>query len=68
MGCSHDCCLGRSVDEVCLERVRAYQTTEPFKKSLRKRQVSVESSFARSAKTGIVCGAFAGRAALAYEL
>ena len=38
--------LCRSVDEVCLERVRAYQSTEPYKKALRKRQVWVEPLFA----------------------
>ncbi len=51
--------LCRSVDETCLERVRAYQQTEPYKKALRKRQVWVEPLFARSAKTGMACGAFA---------
>src|SRR2546426_2136507 len=30
--------LCRSVDEACLERVCAYQQTEPYKKALRKRQ------------------------------
>jgi hypothetical protein len=38
--------LCRSVDEACLERVRAYQYTEPYKKALRKRQVWVEPLFA----------------------
>ena len=38
--------LCRSVDEACLERVRAYQHTEPYKKALRKRQVWVEPLFA----------------------
>ena len=38
--------LCRSVDEVVLERVRAYQQTEPYKKALRKRQVWVEPLFA----------------------
>ena len=38
--------LCRSVDEPCLERVRAYQHTEPYKKALRKRQVWVEPLFA----------------------
>jgi hypothetical protein len=51
--------LGRSVDEVVLERVRAYQHTEPYKKALRKRQVRVEPLFAGSAKTGLVCDASA---------
>jgi transposase len=38
--------LCRSVDEDTLERVRAYQQTEPYKKALRKRQVWVEPLFA----------------------
>ena len=38
--------LCRSVDEPCLERVRAYRQTEPYKKALRKRQVWVEPLFA----------------------
>jgi hypothetical protein len=38
--------LCRSVDETCLERVRAYQLTEPYKKALRKRQVWMEPLFA----------------------
>ena len=38
--------LCHSVDEACLERVRAYQQTEPYKKALRKRQVWVEPLFA----------------------
>ena len=38
--------LCRSVDETCLERVRAYQQTEAYKKALRKRQVWVEPLFA----------------------
>jgi transposase len=38
--------LCRSVDEACLERVRAYPTTESYKKALRKRQVWVEPLFA----------------------
>jgi hypothetical protein len=38
--------LCRSVDETCLEQVRAYQQTEPYKKALRKRQVWVEPLFA----------------------
>jgi hypothetical protein len=38
--------LCRSVDEDTLERVRAYQHTEPYKKALRKRQVWVEPLFA----------------------
>jgi len=38
--------LCRSVDETCLERVRAYQSTSAYKKALRKRQVWVEPLFA----------------------
>jgi len=38
--------LCRSVDEACLEGVRAYQQTGPYKKALRKRQVWVEPLFA----------------------
>ena len=38
--------LCRSVDEACLDRVRAYQSTEEYKKALRKRQVWVEPLFA----------------------
>jgi len=38
--------LCRSVDEACLERVRAYQPTEAYKKALHKRQVWVEPLFA----------------------
>ena len=38
--------LCRSVDEACLDRVRAYQPTEAYKKALRKRQVWVEPLFA----------------------
>lgn len=38
--------LCRSVDEASLERVRAYQHTEPYKKAVRKRQVWVEPLFA----------------------
>jgi transposase len=36
----------RSVDEEYLDRVRAYQPTEPYKKALRKRSVWVEPLFA----------------------
>ena len=43
---ARDCNHCRSVDEACLERVRAYQQTEPYKKALRKRQVWVEPLFA----------------------
>jgi len=38
--------LCRSVDEKYLDRVRAYQPTEPYKKALRKRSVWVEPLFA----------------------
>jgi transposase len=38
--------LCRSVDEACLDRVRAYQLTEAYKKALRKRSVWVEPLFA----------------------
>src|ERR1700730_10521592 len=38
--------LCRSVDEESLDRVRAYQPTEPYKKALRKRSVWVEPLFA----------------------
>jgi len=38
--------LCRSVDEAYLDRVRAYQQTEPYKKALRKRSVWVEPLFA----------------------
>ena len=40
--------LCRSVDEACLDRVRAYQSTEVYKKALRKRQVWVEPLFAEA--------------------
>ena len=40
--------LCRSVDESCLDRVRAYQPTEAYKKALRKRQVWVEPLFAEA--------------------
>ncbi len=40
--------LCRSVDEACLDRVRAYQSTEAYKKALRKRQVWVEPLFAEA--------------------
>jgi transposase len=40
--------LCRSVDETCLDRVRAYQPTEAYKKALRKRQVWVEPLFAEA--------------------
>src|SRR5947207_7536414 len=40
--------LCRSVDEACLDQVRAYQSTEPYKKALRKRQVWVEPLFAEA--------------------
>ena len=38
--------LCRSVDEEYLDRVRAYQPTEAYKKALRKRSVWVEPLFA----------------------
>ncbi len=40
--------LCRSVDEACLDRVRAYPPTEAYKKALRKRQVWVEPLFAEA--------------------
>jgi transposase len=40
--------LCRSVDEVYLDRVRAYRHTEAYKKALRKRQVWVEPLFAEA--------------------
>ena len=40
--------LCRSVDEACLDRVRAYQSTEAYKRALRKRQVWVEPLFAEA--------------------
>ncbi len=40
--------LCRSIDEACLDRVRAYQSTEAYKKALRKRQVWVEPLFAEA--------------------
>jgi hypothetical protein len=40
--------LCRSVDEACLDRVRAYQPTQAYKKALRKRQVWVEPLFAEA--------------------
>jgi len=40
--------LCRSVDEACLDRVRGYHATEPYKKALRKRQVWVEPLFAEA--------------------
>jgi hypothetical protein len=45
----------RSVDEEYVDRVRAYQPTEPYRKALRKRSVWVEPLFARSARTGMGC-------------
>ena len=38
----------RSFDEEYLERVRSYQTTEPYKRALRKRKVWVEPLFGES--------------------
>jgi transposase len=40
--------IGRHRDEVYLERVRGYQTTEPYAKAMRKRQVWVEPLFAEA--------------------
>src|SRR6266496_1550471 len=40
--------LCRSVDEACLDRVRAYRSTEAYKRALRKRQVWVEPLFAEA--------------------
>jgi hypothetical protein len=40
--------LCRSVDETYLDRVRSYQSTEAYKKALRKRQVWVEPLFAEA--------------------
>jgi transposase len=40
--------LCRSVDEACLDRVRAYRPTQAYKKALRKRQVWVEPLFAEA--------------------
>src|SRR5207247_3988145 len=40
--------LCRSVDEEVLDRVRAYSTTEAYKKAYRKRQVWVEPLFAEA--------------------
>lgn len=40
--------LCRSVDETCLDQVRAYQATEAYKKALSKRQVWVEPLFAEA--------------------
>jgi hypothetical protein len=51
--------LCRSVDEEVLDRVRGYHETEAYKKAYRKRAVWVEPLFARSAKTGTACDAFA---------
>src|SRR5712692_4058960 len=55
----HGRSLRRSFDEEYLERVRAYHTTGPYQKAMRKRSVWVEPLFARSAKIGMACGAFA---------
>ncbi|MCA1731666.1 MAG: IS1182 family transposase [Actinobacteria bacterium] len=38
----------RNFDEEYLDRVRAYQETEPYRKALRKRQVWIESLFAEA--------------------
>jgi transposase len=40
--------VGRSLDADYLDRVRAYQETEPFAKAMRKRQVWVEPLFAEA--------------------
>ena len=40
--------MGRSLDADDLDRVRAYQETEPYAKALRKRQVWVEPLFAEA--------------------
>src|SRR5215207_9406120 len=40
--------VGRSLDASHLERVRGYHTTEPFAKTMRKRQVWVEPLFAEA--------------------
>jgi transposase len=40
--------IGRHRDEAYLERVRGYQTTEPYAKAMRKRQVWVEPLFAEA--------------------
>ncbi len=40
--------LSRSVEEDCLERVRAYASTEAYRKALRKRKVWVEPLFAEA--------------------
>src|SRR5712691_11762980 len=45
--------LCRSVDEEYLDRVRAYASTEAYKKAYRKRSVWVEPLFARSANSGM---------------
>jgi len=55
----HGRSLRRSFDEDYLERVRAYHTTEPYHKAMRKRSVWVEPLCARSARIGMACGAFA---------
>ena len=40
--------VGRSLDEVCLERVRGYHATEPYAEAMRKRAVWVEPLFAEA--------------------
>jgi transposase len=40
--------VSRSLDEAVLDRVRAYHTTEPYAKAMRKRQVWVEPLFAEA--------------------
>jgi hypothetical protein len=40
--------ISRNLDEAYLDRVRCYQTTEPYAKAMRKRQVWVEPLFAEA--------------------
>jgi Transposase DDE domain len=40
--------ISRSLDEACLDRVRAYHVTEPYGKAMRKRRVWVEPLFAEA--------------------
>ncbi len=44
----HGRTLRQSLDEEYLERVRAYHTTEPYYKAMRKRKVWVEPLFAEA--------------------
>jgi hypothetical protein len=48
----HGRSLRRSFDKESLERVRAYHTTEPYQKAMRKRSVWVEPLFAEG-KSGM---------------